>query len=175
MTDSTTATLQKKICMIGAFGVGKTSLVKRFVESIFDERYHTTVGVTIDKKRVVVGDRQVFLVLWDLAGEDDLRRIRMSHLRGASGYILVADGSRSATLEQAQRFRQEVESLYGQLPFVLALNKIDLADEWEVAEEAWQGLDAAGWHIFLTSAKTGQGVEDLFMTLAATLISEHDE
>ena len=85
--------IQKKICMIGSFGVGKTSLVARFVRSIFSEKYQTTVGVKIDKKVVEVGGQQVTLVLWDIAGEDALTTVRVSQLRGASGYILVVDGS----------------------------------------------------------------------------------
>jgi GTPase SAR1 family protein len=64
--------LQKKICMLGGFSVGKTSLVKRFVASVFSEAYLTTVGVKIDKKTVHLGERAVNLILWDLAGEDDI-------------------------------------------------------------------------------------------------------
>jgi small GTP-binding protein len=83
-------TLQKKICMIGAFSVGKTSLVKRYVQSVFSETYLTTVGVKIDKKTVDVSGRTVNLILWDVAGEDDIGSLRMSYLRGAAGYVLVA-------------------------------------------------------------------------------------
>ena len=68
-----TAVLQKKICMLGGFSVGKTSLVKRYVQSVFSETYLTTVGVKIDKKTVDLSDRIVHLILWDLAGEDDIR------------------------------------------------------------------------------------------------------
>ena len=87
------ATQQKKVCMLGAFSVGKTSLVKRFVQSIFSETYLTTVGVKIDKKNVELSDRIVTLILWDLAGEDDIASLRMSYLRGSAGYVLVADGT----------------------------------------------------------------------------------
>jgi len=82
--------------MVGQFGVGKTSLVRRFVDSIFDERYLSTIGVKIDRKDVTIGSASVTLMLWDLAGEDDLAQLKVSHLRGASGYILVADGCRFA-------------------------------------------------------------------------------
>src|SRR6478736_3867693 len=78
--------IRKKICMVGLYGVGKTSLVKRYVESIFDERYHTTIGVKIDKKDVVVDGRDVSLAIWDMAGEDEIAQVKLSHLRGASGY-----------------------------------------------------------------------------------------
>jgi GTPase SAR1 family protein len=73
------ATLQKKICMLGGFSVGKTSLVKRYVQSVFSETYLTTVGVKIDKKTVDLPDRSVSLILWDLAGEDDISSLRMSY------------------------------------------------------------------------------------------------
>jgi small GTP-binding protein len=86
--------MQKKICMLGAFAVGKTSLVARFVESIFSDRYHTTVGVKIEKKTLQVSGQQWNLIVWDLAGEDEFMQIRMSYLRGSSGYLLVADGTR---------------------------------------------------------------------------------
>src|SRR5712672_3634715 len=77
--------LQKKICMLGGFSVGKTSLVKRFVESVFSETYLTTVGVKIDKKTVDLGERAVNPVLWDVAGEDDVSTLRMTYLLGLRG------------------------------------------------------------------------------------------
>ena len=99
------ATLKKKICLLGSFGVGKTSLVARFVHSLFSDKYHTTVGVKIDKKTVDLGDRAVNLILWDVAGEDDISTLRMSYLRGSAGYVLVADGTRPSTLEVALSLR----------------------------------------------------------------------
>jgi GTPase SAR1 family protein len=73
--------LQKKICMLDGFSVGKTSLVKRFVESVFSETYLTTV----DQKTVDLGERAVNLILWDVAGEDDVSTLRMTYLRGCAG------------------------------------------------------------------------------------------
>src|SRR6478672_9470880 len=115
--------IRKKICMVGLYGVGKTSLVKRYVESIFDERYHTTIGVKIDKKDVVVDGRDVSLAIWDMAGEDEIAQVRLSHLRGASGYLLVADGTRRASVDKALELRSRIEQQTGALPFVLVVNK----------------------------------------------------
>src|ERR1700730_12681088 len=115
--------VQKKICMLGGFSVGKTSLVKRFVQSVFSESYLTTVGVKIDKKTVTLGDRMVHLILWDLAGEDDMSSLRMSYLRGSAGYVLVADGTRPATLETALSLRRRVEADYGPRAFGVVLDK----------------------------------------------------
>jgi small GTP-binding protein len=161
-----TAMLQKKICMLGGFSVGKTSLVKRYVESVFSETYLTTVGVKIDKKTVPLGDRNVSLILWDLAGEDDIASLRMSYLRGAAGYVLVADGTRPSTLEMALSLRQRVETDYGALPFVLLLNKNDMKEQWTIGDGQIEDLRRKGWWVQTSSARTGEGVEEAFNDLA---------
>ena len=153
--------------MVGEFGVGKTSLVRRFVQSIFDERYLSTVGVKIDRKDVTIGSVTVTLMLWDLAGEDELTKLKISHLRGASGYILVADGCRAASLVKAIELQQRIAEQIGSLPFVLVLNKADLRDQWEVQNAA---VSERGWPTFETSAKAGSGVEEMFLALAGQLL-----
>lgn len=158
------------MCMLGAFSVGKTSLVRRYVESVFSDAYLTTVGVKIDKKTVEVNGQPVALILWDIAGEDEVASVRMSYLRGAAGYLLVADGTRAATLEVARSLRARVEAELGPLPFVLLLNKADLVAEWAVTDEELNALRSSGWSMRLTSAKTGAGVEDAFRELALRLV-----
>ena len=158
--------MQHKICMLGGFGVGKTSLVSRFVSSIFSDRYLTTVGVKIDKKLVTVDSAPVTLMLWDIYGQDEFQSVRDSYLRGASGYLLVADGTRHATLQTAIALKQQAESVVGQVPFLLLLNKADLDRDWQVDEEALVDLVDSGWRVVKTSAKTGAGVDDAFETLA---------
>jgi small GTP-binding protein len=162
--------LKKKICTVGQFAVGKTSLVRRFVDSIFDERYLTTIGVKIDRKDVTINGKSITLMLWDLAGEDELALLNVSHLRGASGYILVADGCRDATLAKAAELQQRIAEILGPLPFVLVVNKADLRDRWEVQSAQ---IAQYGWPTFETSAKAGTGVEEMFLGLAATLIRDH--
>src|SRR5258706_13629505 len=139
-----TVTVQRKICMLGGFSVGKTSLVKRYVQSIFSESYMTTVGVKIDKKTVTLDDRVVHLILWDLAGEDDMSSLRMSYLRGSAGYVLVADGTRPATLEMALSLRRRVEADCGPLPFALLLNKYDLREQCAVSDGELEALRGSG-------------------------------
>ncbi len=162
-----TAAVQKKICMLGGFSVGKTSLVKRYVDSVFSETYLTTVGVKIDKKTVELVDRVVHLILWDLAGEDDVSSLRMSYLRGSAGYVLVADGTRPKTLEMALSLRQRVEAEHGPLPFALLLNKHDLTDQWAIRDDELESLRRAGCWVRSSSARTGENVEDAFLELAA--------
>ena len=158
--------LYNKICMLGGSGVGKTSLVSRFVSSIFSDTYLTTVGVKIDKKKVAIDSGEMTLMLWDIYGEDEFQTVRDSYLRGASGYLLVADGTRHGTLDRAILLQQRAEQVIGQVPFLLLLNKADLEPEWQVDERALVKLADKGWRVVRTSAKTGEGVEDAFITLA---------
>jgi small GTP-binding protein len=162
--------LQKKICMLGSFAVGKTSLVRRFVESIYSDVYQTTVGVKIDKKIVKVGEKEVSLVLWDIYGEDDYQKMRWTYLRGASGFLLVADGTRKATLEKAVSLEQRAREEAGAIPFVLVINKSDLLRDWELDPALESQLAAQEWSILRTSAKTGDGVEKAFALLTQKML-----
>jgi small GTP-binding protein len=162
--------IQKKICMLGSFAVGKTSLVARFVRCSFSEKCHTTVGVKIDKKQVLVEDKLVNLILWDLYGEDEFEKVHMSYLRGAAGYLLVVDGTRRETVDKALRLQQRTEEAMGKLPFVVMLNKVDLRDTWEVNARLIEDLTNKGWPVFQGSAKTGLGVEDAFAALAKQML-----
>lgn len=162
--------IQKKVCMLGATGVGKTSLVSRFVTSLFSDSYITTIGVKVDKKVMAVDGQDVTLVLWDIYGEDEFQTVRPSYLRGASGYLLVADGTRQLTLDTARQLQQTAEGVVGTVPFILVLNKADLADEWRVDDRALWKLAESGWSIIKTSAKTGDGVEDAFMKLTKRMV-----
>jgi small GTP-binding protein len=163
--------IQKKICMLGAFAVGKTSLVSRFVKSLFSDKYHSSVGVKVDKKMVAVEQEQMDLLLWDLYGEDEFQKLRSSYLRGSAGYVLVADGTRRETLDRTVVLQNRAEEVVGKVPFVLMINKADLADKWEVNEAALQELQGRGWRAFKTSAKTGSDVEEAFLTLARRMLS----
>ncbi|MEP6572593.1 MAG: Rab family GTPase [Gemmatimonadota bacterium] len=166
--------LQKKVCMLGAPGVGKTSLVRRFVESIFSDKYLSTIGAKVDRKVVSVGGRELSFMLWDLQGEEEYEWIRMQYLRGAAGYLLVADGTRKSTLEIALGLQQNAEGRAGQIPFVLIVNKDDLKSTWEVQPEDLKPLQFAGWTVIETSAKSGGGVNEAFQLLAVRLLAEHD-
>jgi hypothetical protein len=156
--------------MIGTSGVGKTSLVAKFVHSMFSDKYLTTVGVKIDKKNVSLEGEEVMLMIWDLAGDDDYQRLQTSYLRGTSGYLLVADGTRRVTLDQAIEIQSRVAETVGALPFLLALNKADLAAQWEIDEARMAELKARDWKFFKTSAKEGAGVEEAFVELARLMV-----
>jgi small GTP-binding protein len=158
--------IQKKICMVGVFGTGKTCMVQRFVHSIFSVKYLSTVGVKIDKKEVVVGDRKVTLMLWDLEGRDATIDVNPNYIRGAHGIIYVADGTRPETVTQALDIRKSVNAALGEIPSVMAFNKNDLADQWQLKPADEEAATRQGMHPVRTSAKTGEGVEATFQWLA---------
>lgn len=162
--------VQRKVCMLGATAVGKTSLVRRFVESIFSEKYQATIGVKIDRKLVTIGDTTVSLLLWDLQGEDEFQRVRLSYLRGASGLIYVADGTRPETLVTAKTIRALAEESIGDVPSLLLLNKSDLAEGWALDEGFIEANGPVGLPIIRTSARTGDAVEEAFHHLVRRML-----
>ena len=162
---------QKKICMLGAFATGKTSLVSRFVKGIYSDTYQTTVGVKINRKLIKV-KQELKLILWDLYGEDDFQKVWTSYLRGSSGYILVVDRTRRSTLDKAISLQQRVEETIGKVPFIIMLNKSDLTDEWEIDEAAINELLQRNWTVVNGSAKTGLGVEESFLSLVERMLEK---
>ncbi|MGB1277286.1 MAG: Rab family GTPase [Nannocystaceae bacterium] len=158
--------LQKKICLLGTYAVGKTSLVSRFVHSMFSSKYHTTVGVKVDKKVIQLADKPVKFMIWDVQGEDDGYRINPNYLRGAAGFVLVADCSRPETLESLDLLNIRVRATLGSVPCVIAINKIDLLDGQQLQTKALDNSSLAGVEHFPTSAKTGHRVDEMLHRLA---------
>lgn len=159
-----------KVVMLGAFAVGKTSLVQQFVNSIFSEKYKTTLGVKIDKKTIELEDQNVDLILWDLAGEDEFMKVRSSYLRGSSGAILVADGTRPETLDIAIELNHKVNREVGHIPFILLVNKSDLINDWEIDQDHLQQLKDSGWVVVEVSALENDNVEYAFNLLTTEML-----
>ncbi len=155
--------------MVGAFAVGKTSLVKQFVESLFDEKYHTTIGVKIDKKVIECNNKILQMMIWDIEGVDVFTDLKASYLRGASGVMLVVDGTRHNTFESADKIKEFVVEVLGDIPMLLLINKSDLKEDWQVVQESVQCLGLKSEDTFLTSAKTGENVEKCFEKMADLL------
>ncbi len=164
--------MKKKVCMLGAFAVGKTSLVQQYVHSIFSDKYHTTVGVKIEKTSVIVDKKNIDLIIWDLHGEDDFQHVRLSYLKGSSGCIYVADGTREKTLAIALNLKQLASSTLGEIPFILIINKHDLADQWEIDLSAIEAIKKSGVTVVFTSAKTGDAVKQAFEILTEKMMEK---
>lgn len=161
MTDS------RKIVILGQFGVGKSSLMRRFLLNTFSDEYRTTLGVQIKKKEITLPSGQsISLIIWDLEGFSSVSKTRSSYLLGSDAFIYVFDITRSVTYAALP---EDIKYIKGQFPDVLLKvvgNKLDLGDAPEV--KAYLKLKSIDIHGFV-SAKSGEGVEDLFMEIAESL------
>ena len=159
--------VSKKIILIGHFGVGKSSLVKRFVHQKFSDQYVTTIGVKIDKKVVQIDGFEVNMIIWDIAGEDTQQKVPASYRLGAHGALYVFDMSRPSTYQNLAQELAYLNEIIPGIPIKILANKSDLLSEEEQAEV----LDKVLSPVFLTSAKTGDHVEEAFELLAKAMVS----
>jgi small GTP-binding protein len=162
-------TIQKKICLLGDFGVGKTSLIQRFVEGRFDEKYLSTVGVKISRKPLKRSYGDLNLLIWDLAGSNGFTSsLSESYMQGAAGALIVCDLTRLNTLTAFQKYARQIRGRNPNVQLVFVCNKADLVGERAVSETdltaALSALDESTF--FVTSAKTGERVEEAFIHLA---------
>lgn len=162
--------IKKKIIMLGSFAVGKTSLVQQYVNSIFSEKYQTTIGVKIDQKNVSVNGIDVNLLLWDIHGEDEYQKIKPAYLMGSSGCFIVVDGTRLASLDVAKKLIETAQKTVPKAIIVVLINKSDIKDEWEIGVEEIESLKTSGFEVIETSAKTNSSVDEAFDTLTKLMI-----
>jgi small GTP-binding protein len=158
--------------MLGDFSVGKTSLVERFVYNRFDDAYLSTIGVKISRKSVELGgDTMAHLLLWDLAGGDEFSGAQASYLRGAAGALLVCDLTRQETLLTIEEYASQLHAIQPNAHIIVVANKCDLTEQREISQTDLGNLaDKLKAPIFVTSAKTGEQVEDAFFTMASKVV-----
>ena len=160
--------ISKKVILTGSFGVGKTSLFNKFVYNRFSEKYLTTIGVKVDKKSIKVGDRDLSLLLWDIAGEVSQNKVPVSYFLGASGIIYVFDLTRPITFQNMETDLAYLKKLVPKCIVKIVGNKKDLVTEeqiQEIEEQLFRPYD------IVTSAKTGENVEDMFRMLGESLLA----
>jgi len=174
--------MKTKICLVGEAAVGKTSLIRRFVEDEFDDRYITTLGAKVSKREMVfdLPDRkqiQMDITVWDIMGEKGFRDLlKDAFFHGAKGVLAVADLTRYSTLKELDDWIQGVFKVVGEIPVVYAINKIDLKDEVMILygdteiSEASRAFEAP---YFYASAKTGENVDLVFRRLG-TMVLQRD-
>lgn len=160
----------RKICLLGDFAVGKTSLVRRFVNNTFGDRYLTTVGVKIDTKEISLGELQrMKLVIWDLAGASTLSTPARAYVQGSHGFLVVCDGTRKTTLDSALGLLDSARAMIGAKPAILLVNKQDLSESWEIDQDSLEIARKKCSAVFSSSAKTGANVERAFSSIGALL------
>jgi len=166
--------LKLKICLLGSFGVGKTSLMERFVNDRFDEKYLSTVGISVSQKLMppIKAERgnhatQFMFLIWDIAGLEKFNPMVMNYFRGATGALAVADLSRPQTIDNLDPIVDQFVSVNPNAALVAVGNKSDILEgRTQVPAELNQLADRYAAKTILTSAKSGVGVEKAFMTLS---------
>jgi small GTP-binding protein len=165
---------KKKICMIGTPAVGKTSLVRRFVYEIFEDKYLSTIGVKISQKIIPPVETpggenlQYELLLWDIEGREKLKPAVKSYYMGAAGALLVSDLSRMDTIKLVPDLIEEFRKASPKAEIILAGNKLDLVNmDSDAVKELAKIATKTNLECFLTSAKSGQNVEAAFMKFGA--------
>lgn len=161
--------ISKKIILTGSFGVGKSSLFNRFIYEQFDDKYLTTIGVKVNKKSIQIGDTELSILLWDIAGEVTQDKVPVSYFLGASGVIYVFDLSRPSTYANIAKDVQYLKNLLPNGVVKIVGNKRDL-----ISDEQLQKITEEvpmPWNI-LTSAKNGENVEELFLQMGVELLQK---
>jgi len=176
MTEAATQKhVKAKVCLVGDVAVGKTSLIKRFVLESFDDRYVATVGTKVTKKTVHAEWKGVpatiDIMVWDIMGEKGFRSLlRDAYFEGAHGVLAVCDLTRKDTFYDLNNWVQMVRKQVGDVPIVFLGNKADLGERVVVSPEELARMGAIlNAKYFLTSAKTGQNVNEAFQTLADSI------
>jgi small GTP-binding protein len=166
-------TNQYKICLLGDFAVGKTSLIRRYVEGSFDDRYLSTIGVKVSRAIVETAETSNHLYLWDLAGGDTFSKYQASYLKGAAGGVIVCDLTRRVTLDLLSDYAEQLRAANPKASIIFVGNKLDLSSELQITEvELKVIVDRYQASLFLTSAKTGHQVISLFETLVRAFPSQ---
>ncbi len=158
----------KKIVLLGHFGVGKTSLVRRYVDSAFSEDYLVTLGVQVKKKEVVINNEKVTLIIWDIEGNTSLTKARKSYLAGSHAFLYVFDVTRPETFEYLEDEMNFLSTNYPSTPVAQIGNKSDLIDS-EISKEFFQTEKFKNCDY--TSAKNGDNVESVFLKITELITS----
>ncbi len=167
--------LRRKVCLLGAPGVGKTSLVRRFVENEFDQDHDSSIAMTISKGTIEVGDISLEMMLWDPEGSEARGQFNRSFISGASGLVFVVDGTKPGTLDHLLEAQTKGRGFIGARPAILMVNKADLTADFALTKAQ---VDAAGkldWPLVRASAKSGDNVDGAFTKLAELMLEVRKE
>ncbi|MFX0022050.1 MAG: Rab family GTPase [Candidatus Hermodarchaeota archaeon] len=166
-----------KIVLLGEANVGKTSLVYRFIENKFRENYKSTLGVNLLKKDMnVEGYGDVSAQIWDLGGQESFKSLRSLYLEGANGAFVVYDMTSNKTFEKLGEWIQSFRDARGNAPMILIGNKSDLEKQIKISEsESSKYANMNNMGMIITSAKTGQNVEQAFIELTKQILDHVSE
>ena len=159
----------RKVCLLGDGGVGKTSLVRRFVEDVFNDKYIVSFGTKVSKKVLLLDNVELTLMIWDVLGQKSDDSLHAAYYKGANGAMLVADLTRPETLDHLEKWRDDFLKIERDAKTIIVGNKADL--EMAVTPSDLAALSKSlGSPMQRTSAKTGEGVERAFEQLGQKLL-----
>lgn len=160
-------TLSKKIVLLGHFGVGKTSIIRKFVTNEFSTDYKVTIGVHILKKEMNLDNDTVSLIIWDLEGTDNIDLINKAYLLGAHGFIYVYDVTRPATFANLKENVTKLKQQFSKTTIKTVGNKADLLENGVNSEKH---IDLKEYTDIFSSAKTGENIQELFEELTREIV-----
>lgn len=159
-----------KLILVGNYKAGKTSLIKRFVENMFQESYHSTIGVEISKKDMELSEDTIInFAIWDLGGQIiQMAPYRRRFYEGAQSALIIIDRTRPDNLKSIDIWHNELKTYVGtDVDIILVGNKSDLTEDIGISEDEIKDIaDEKSFHYILTSAKTGENVHDAFLYIA---------
>ena len=164
--------LQYKLLVLGESSVGKTSLLMRYAEDKFESTVQT-IGVDFKNKYIMFNNKRIQLELWDTAGQERFKGIAKNYFHAANGVILVFDITNKDSFNKLKYWIDEGKTNVGQdTEIIIAENKVDLEDKRKVNKDSINEFGKKmGLEILETSAKTGQGVDEIFQRLVSRLYS----
>jgi len=175
--DMQTKQFQKKICLLGDGAVGKTSLIRKYVLDVFDDKYISTVGTKLSRKEIVfdVPEKEMkvamTLMIWDIVGQKEYQKLHLMYFQGANGAIVVSDVTRKETLDNCVTWAESIRGAVGDLPLIFLANKSDLKEQAEFGEAELAEVAAKyGSKYYMTSAKSGLNVEETFLRLSQGMV-----
>ena len=158
-----------KLCLLGDGAVGKTSLVRRFVFDVFDDKYLMSFGTKVSKKSMNVGESALDLMIWDILGQKTHESLHAAYYRGAAGAFAVCDFTRPDTMKSLKSWLGSFRSVVGDKPVIILGNKADLEKAYTLSELHSFGAEV-GCEVLETSAKSGLNVEQAFGEMGKKLL-----
>ncbi len=171
----TVSEIKRKIVLIGDWGVGKTSLIKKYVFDQFDDDYITTLGTKVTKKRIKykISEEKIIdmnLMIWDVMGQRDFKKIQLMSFKNANGALIVCDVTRTETLESLGTWRSDLYEVTGEIPIIILANKSDLKNEVKFTfDDLSEVAGKLNLPFYFTSAKTGENVNNAFINIGKKL------
>jgi small GTP-binding protein len=159
--------ISRKVILTGSFGVGKTSLFNRFIYNTFDDKYLTTIGVKVNKKEMVVDDKDISILLWDIAGEIAQDKVPVSYFLGSTGILYVFDLTRPSTYKNIESDLKYLKEMVPDAVIKVVANKKDMLEANQI--EGIKEQIKVKWDV-ITSAKTGENVDELLLQLTKEII-----